>query len=83
MWWITVALALWLLGMALGQPVRLAGCAASAALLVAIGEAGDWLRRRWVHAAAAVGGTRGPDRGEVLSLRHGPRSTCGQVAGVH
>ncbi|MEJ8638942.1 hypothetical protein [Streptomyces sp. MS2.AVA.5] len=57
-WWITVAFALWLLGMALGQPVSLAGCAASAALLVAIGEAGDWLRRRWVSRRG--GGRRGP-----------------------
>ncbi|MEH0419960.1 hypothetical protein [Streptomyces sp. B21-083] len=63
-WWITVTLLLWLLGMALGQPVRLAGCAASAAVLVAIGETGDWLRRRW--ASHRGGGRRGPgpDGGE-------------------
>ncbi|MGW3647814.1 hypothetical protein [Streptomyces sp. NPDC000878] len=61
MWWVTVTLALWLLGMALGQPVRLAGCAASAALLVAIGEAGDWLRRRWVSRRG--GGRRDPGAG--------------------
>ncbi|MEV0740527.1 hypothetical protein AB0I51_32390 [Streptomyces sp. NPDC050549] len=31
----------------LGQPASLAQCAASSAFLVAVGEAGDWLRRRW------------------------------------
>ncbi|WP_235192912.1 hypothetical protein [Streptomyces viridochromogenes] len=45
-WWMLLALALWLLGRALQQPASLAACAASAALLVAIGEAGDALRRR-------------------------------------
>ncbi|MEV8312455.1 hypothetical protein AB0P36_35575 [Streptomyces flavidovirens] len=60
-WWITVTLALWLLGMALDQPVHLVGCAVSAALLVAIGEAGDWLRRRWVSRRG--GGRWGPGSG--------------------
>ncbi|NEA64969.1 hypothetical protein [Streptomyces sp. SID12488] len=46
-WWVCVTLALWLLGEGLGQSAGLAPCAASAGLLVAVGEAGDWLRRRW------------------------------------
>ena len=46
-WWAIVTLTLWLLSKALGQPAQLAPCAASAALLVTIGETGDWLRRRW------------------------------------
>ncbi|MEU9279705.1 hypothetical protein [Streptomyces sp. NPDC048341] len=63
-WWITATLALWLLGMALGQQVSLAGCAASAALLVAIGETGDWLRRRWASRRGVSGGAPEPDGGE-------------------
>lgn len=47
LWWAAVTVALWLLGHALDQPAGLARSAASAALLVAMGEAGDWLRRRW------------------------------------
>ncbi|MCP9946590.1 hypothetical protein LUX12_20275 [Streptomyces somaliensis] len=46
LWWITLALALWLLGRTTGQSTDLLRCAASAALLVAVGELGDWLRRR-------------------------------------
>jgi hypothetical protein len=45
-WWVLLALALWLLGKALEQPTSLAACAASAALLVAVGEVGEGLRRR-------------------------------------
>ncbi|MFJ8533590.1 hypothetical protein [Streptomyces sp. NPDC093591] len=45
-WWMLLALALWLLGKVLEQPASLVACAASAALLVAIGEVGDGLRRR-------------------------------------
>lgn len=45
-WWAIVTLTLWLLSKSLGQPAQLAPCAASAALLVTIGETGDWLRRR-------------------------------------
>lgn len=51
-WWMLLALGLWLLGKALDQPASLAACAASAALLVAIGEAGDWLRRRITRRSA-------------------------------
>jgi hypothetical protein len=43
---VLLALALWLLGKALGQPTALATCAASAALLAAVGEVGEGLRRR-------------------------------------
>ncbi|MEU3091371.1 hypothetical protein ACWCQ0_41950 [Streptomyces massasporeus] len=51
-WWMLLALGLWLLGTALDQPASLAACIASAALLVAIGEAGDWLRRRITRRSA-------------------------------
>ncbi|MER5596273.1 hypothetical protein [Streptomyces sp. NPDC002265] len=44
-WWVLLALALWLLGKALDRSTSLAACAASAALLVAVGEAGEGLRR--------------------------------------
>jgi hypothetical protein len=47
-WWFAVTLTLWLLGTHAAQPVRFTGRAASAVLLVAIGEAGDWLPRHWV-----------------------------------
>ncbi|WSQ12879.1 hypothetical protein OG604_36755 [Streptomyces sp. NBC_01231] len=43
-WWMLIALILWLLGRALDQPASLAQCTASSAFLVALGEAGDWLR---------------------------------------
>lgn len=46
-WWALIAFALWLVGKALDQPATLVQCAASSAFLVAIGEVGDWLRRRW------------------------------------
>ncbi|MFG2957920.1 hypothetical protein ACGF5O_29925 [Streptomyces sp. NPDC048291] len=46
-WWLLLALVLWLLGKALGQPASAVQCAASAAFLVALGEAGDGVRRRW------------------------------------
>ncbi|GAQ64983.1 hypothetical protein [Streptomyces scabiei] len=46
-WWALIALVLWLAGQALDQPATLAQCITSAAFLVAVGEAGDWLRRRW------------------------------------
>ncbi|WP_327370548.1 hypothetical protein [Streptomyces sp. NBC_01217] len=45
-WWVLLALALWLLGKTLVQPPSLAACAASAALLVTVGEVGEGLRRR-------------------------------------
>jgi hypothetical protein len=50
LWWAVLTLVLWLLSRASSQPAGLAGCAASAVLLVAVGEAGDWLRCRW-HAS--------------------------------
>ncbi|GGQ20979.1 hypothetical protein [Streptomyces roseolilacinus] len=45
-WWLLLTLALWSLGEAVDQPAALPRCAASAALLVAVGELGAWLRRR-------------------------------------
>ncbi|MFD3502674.1 hypothetical protein ACFWWT_20140 [Streptomyces sp. NPDC058676] len=45
-WWAVVTLTLWLLGEPSDQPAQLAPCAASAAVPVAIGETGGWLRRR-------------------------------------
>ncbi|MFG3590482.1 hypothetical protein [Streptomyces sp. NPDC047990] len=45
-WWLLLALVLWLLGKMLDQPASAAQCAASSAFLVALGEAGDWARRR-------------------------------------
>ncbi|MDX3834994.1 hypothetical protein [Streptomyces europaeiscabiei] len=46
-WWALIALVLRLVGQAFDQPATLVQCIASAAFLGAIGEAGDWLRRRW------------------------------------
>ncbi|GAA1264202.1 hypothetical protein GCM10009646_60090 [Streptomyces aureus] len=46
-WWIVITITLWSLGKGIGQSAELAPCAASAAFLVAMGEAGDWVRRRW------------------------------------
>ncbi|WP_406861032.1 hypothetical protein ABZO31_11430 [Streptomyces sp. HUAS MG47] len=48
-WWMLLTLFLWFLGTVFDQPASLAAYAASAALMVAIGEAGDWLRRRLVR----------------------------------
>ncbi|MDX3128394.1 hypothetical protein PV367_00895 [Streptomyces europaeiscabiei] len=45
--WALIALALRLVGQALDRSATLARCIAPAALLGVIGEAGDWLRRRW------------------------------------
>ncbi|MPY32908.1 hypothetical protein FNH09_17035 [Streptomyces adustus] len=52
-WWTVLTGLFWLTGTILGQPASLAGCAASAVVLGAAGEAGDWIRRRW---AARSGG---------------------------
>ncbi|QES57942.1 hypothetical protein DEJ51_30480 [Streptomyces venezuelae] len=46
-WWTVLALAVWLLGRATGRPVGLVPSVASAALLAAVGETGDLVRRRW------------------------------------
>lgn len=46
-WWMLIAFVLWIVGKAADQSASLVQCAASSAFLVAIGEAGDWLRRRW------------------------------------
>ncbi|MDX3238579.1 hypothetical protein PV392_23395 [Streptomyces sp. ME03-5709C] len=45
-WWSLLALVLWLLGRAFDHPASLLQCTASAAVLAAVGELGDWLRRR-------------------------------------
>lgn len=45
-WWMLIAVIFWSLGAMLDQPASLAQCTASSAFLVAIGEVGDWLRRR-------------------------------------
>ncbi|MFI6149941.1 hypothetical protein [Streptomyces sp. NPDC051109] len=42
-----LGLILWCGGQVRHQPASLLTCAASAALLVALGEIGAWLRRRW------------------------------------
>lgn len=47
LWWTALTLILWLLSRTVGQPTDLLRCSASAALLVTVGEIGDWLRRRW------------------------------------
>ncbi|MGW1044107.1 hypothetical protein [Streptomyces sp. NPDC002547] len=46
-WWLLLALVLWLLGKAFDQPASAAQCATSSAFLVALGEIGDCVRRRW------------------------------------
>ncbi|MFF8713335.1 hypothetical protein ACF07T_18185 [Streptomyces sp. NPDC015184] len=46
LWWITLTLVLRLLGRTTSGPTDLLRCVASAALLVAVGEVGDRLRRR-------------------------------------
>ncbi|MFF7535297.1 hypothetical protein ACFZB2_40525 [Streptomyces bobili] len=46
-WWLLLTMGLWLLGRATDQSASPVACAASAAFLLAVGEAGDWLRRRW------------------------------------
>ncbi|AWN30669.1 hypothetical protein DKG71_35375 [Streptomyces sp. NEAU-S7GS2] len=47
LWWAALTLTLWLLSRAADEPAGLIPCAASAALLVTVGEIGDWLRRHW------------------------------------
>ncbi|WOX13623.1 hypothetical protein [Streptomyces sp. N50] len=61
-WWLLIALVLWLLGKALDQPASIAQCTASSAFLVAVGEAGDWLRRRWTAKQAAKRHLTAPTR---------------------
>lgn len=54
-WWALVTLVLVLLGAALGRPVTLVGCGASAVLLIAVGEVGNGLRQRLRHRARRAG----------------------------
>ncbi|MEU4153602.1 hypothetical protein [Streptomyces sp. NPDC026659] len=46
LWWLAAGLALWLLGLAFGRPASFLGCALSGLFLGAVGEFGDWMRRR-------------------------------------
>ncbi|MEU8617373.1 hypothetical protein [Streptomyces sp. NPDC048623] len=46
-WWALVTGVLWLLGLLLEQRTSLAGCAATALVIIALGEAGNWARRRY------------------------------------
>ncbi|WP_431967910.1 hypothetical protein [Actinacidiphila sp. bgisy160] len=76
LWWAGLTLVLWLLSRVSGQPAGLAGCAASAVLLVAVGEAGDWVRRRWrthrLGRPAANPGPAGPLRTRRVRKRPQP-----------
>ncbi|GHI85744.1 hypothetical protein ACWGF3_07745 [Streptomyces xanthophaeus] len=45
-WWLLVTVLLWIPGKALAQPVTAWGCAVSAVLLIAVGEAGEGVRQR-------------------------------------
>lgn len=46
-WWAALTAAFLGLGMLFDQPTSLAGCAASAVLVIVVGEVGDRLRRRF------------------------------------
>ncbi|WP_434587462.1 hypothetical protein [Streptomyces sp. A5-4] len=48
-WWALVTAALFGLGHAGDRTASLLGCAASAAFFVALGEACEWLRRRYAN----------------------------------
>ncbi|MGW0393510.1 hypothetical protein ACWDYJ_21985 [Streptomyces sp. NPDC003042] len=54
-WWAAVTLVPVISGAALGQPVTLVGCGASAVLLIAVGEAGNGLRQRLRHRTRRTG----------------------------
>ncbi|MFD4240595.1 hypothetical protein ACFWP3_03175 [Streptomyces sp. NPDC058525] len=54
-WWAVVTLVLVLLSAALGRPVTLVGCGASAVLLIAVGEAGNGLKQRLRHRTRRAG----------------------------
>lgn len=47
MWWAAMTAAFLFLVKVFGQPVDLAGCAASAVAVIVVGEVGDRLRRRF------------------------------------
>ncbi|WP_254705449.1 hypothetical protein [Streptomyces vilmorinianum] len=75
-WWAALTLILWLLGHTTGHPAGLAPSAASAALLVAVGETGDWVRRRWtarrrrtVRGSARLAARAGRGQGSVSRRR--------------
>lgn len=46
-WWAVVTAALWFLGAVFDQRPDLVGCAASAVLVIVVGEVADRLRRRF------------------------------------
>ncbi|MGW6395193.1 hypothetical protein ACWFR1_32895 [Streptomyces sp. NPDC055103] len=46
-WWGMITLALWVVGRMLGTQAPLGPYAASAALMIVVGESGDRVRRRW------------------------------------
>lgn len=48
-WWALATTVFWLLGKVLDQPTSLPGCAATAVFVIAVGELGDRLRRRWAR----------------------------------
>nr|WSW42439.1 hypothetical protein OG296_04465 [Streptomyces sp. NBC_01001]WSW63119.1 hypothetical protein OG513_33620 [Streptomyces sp. NBC_00998] len=46
LWWAALTLLFWAGGHVRDVPASLAGCAASAAFLIGLGETAHWLRRR-------------------------------------
>lgn len=61
-WWLLLTLTMWLLGQVVDQTASLAACASSSALLVGVGETGDWVRRRWTAHRGQAGADRWPRR---------------------
>ncbi|WP_199846166.1 hypothetical protein [Streptomyces sp. H-KF8] len=59
-WWLLLTLMLWLLGQAVDQAASPAACASSSALLIGIGEIGDWARRRRATHRGQAEAARGP-----------------------
>nr|WP_202486315.1 hypothetical protein [Streptomyces sp. SID4985] len=57
-WWPAAGLALWLLGLAFGRPAPLLGCVLAGLFFGAIGELGDWVRRRVRRSRASAATTR-------------------------
>ncbi|MFD8910715.1 hypothetical protein [Streptomyces sp. NPDC059575] len=57
-WWLAAGVALWLLGLAFGRPAPFLGCALSGLFLGAVGELGDWVRRRVRRGRASAATTR-------------------------
>ncbi|MFK0235371.1 hypothetical protein [Streptomyces vinaceus] len=53
LWWAALTLLFWAGGHVRDAPASLAGCAASAAFLIGLGETAHWLRRRFQDHRAA------------------------------